>query len=59
MDLIAIGIGLVIGIPAMLLTYWWTKRNQKLYGSGFGGDYTSGGGGHSAGGGGDGADSSA
>ena len=60
MDWIAIGLGLIIGIPAAALTYWYTKRNQKLYGSGFSGDYTSGGGGHSGGGGGggDGSDSS-
>ena len=44
MDPIAIVLGLVIGIPASLLAYWYTKRNQKLgLGGGDSGDYTSGG----------------
>ena len=59
MDPIAIVLGLIIGIPAALLAYWYTKRNQRLgYGSGFGSDYTSSGGGGSSGGDGGGADTS-
>lgn len=56
--MIAIGLGLIIGIPLTLLVYWKTKRDQKLgLGSGYvGGDYTSSGG-HS-GGASDGSDSS-
>jgi len=56
MDPIAIVLGLVIGIPASLLAYWYTKRNQKLGLGGDSGDYTSGGhhGGGDSGGGGDG-----
>ena len=55
---IAIGIGLVIGIPAALLAYRYTRRSQpRGYDSGYvGGDYSSGGVNSSSGG--DGADSS-
>jgi hypothetical protein len=53
MDLIAIVIGLVVGIPLWALTYWWTRRNAKLgLGSGYSGDTPSSGGASGGGGGG-------
>ena len=42
MDPLALALGLIIGIPASLLAYWWTRRNAKRgYGQSFGNDYGS------------------